>query len=121
MASMQRRRGEKIRLYRATETRDRRGNRTKVPLGEYIDVRCHESHDRSNRAEVPGQLEIDMIQVRLPVDVHAELWTVAKYRDSWWDVSAPPARRVGNRHTAHQTAILRKRPGQMGLGLEAGG
>lgn len=118
MASMQRRRGEDITLYRPTEQTDRRGNRTLIPNGESVTVRCAESFDRSNRAEVPGQQKVEQISVILPQDVDAQLWTVALFRGEYWDVSAPPARRRGSRHVRHQTALLRIRPGDMGVGFE---
>lgn len=110
MASMQRRRGEKVTLYRPTEVRDRRGNRVLTPLRDSTTVRCSESFDRSNRAEVPGQQQVDQISIRIPWNVDAQLWTAAHFRGEWWDVAAPPARRRGNRHTSHQTVILRRRP-----------
>ena len=121
MASMQRRRGEEITLYAPKEVTDRRGNRVLIPQGEAVTIRCAETFDRSNRAEVPGQQSVEQISVILSRDVDAQLWTVAYFRDAWWDVSAPPAQRRGNRHTRHQTAILRRRPGSMGLRFDGEG
>ena len=65
--------------------------------------------ERSTRAEVPGQQEVDVINVRVALDLDVTLWSKAYFDGRYWDLEAPPAKHYGSRHVQHQTLKLRLR------------
>ena len=102
----------KATLYRGVEVADRRGNvQVMASKDDPHVVHAHEVHDRSNRAEVPGQAQVDVITLRIPHRLDGiALYSLAEWHGEWWDVVSPPANRVGTRHTRHTTIQLRWRP-----------
>ncbi|WKU46746.1 phage head-tail adapter protein [Streptomyces sp. VNUA116] len=110
--SVQRRRGQKARVWRTKETVDRRGNTVIIadPDGP-IEVRAAFIPQRSARAEVPGQQMINV--VRMVVDPHLDgvsLWSRVEYAGRQWDVVAPPTYHHGDRKTRHWSIDIRERP-----------
>lgn len=118
MASLQRLRGSTIAtVYQTREIIDDRGNKTIQPVAEgAYTIRVSITPDRSARAEVPGEMEIDVINIRVPhmlpgITIRSRVYLGG----SWWDLVSPPAHRVGTRHTRHTTLTLRRRPGGGGI------
>lgn len=110
--SVQRRRGQPLVLYPQKLIVDRRGNEQFVAdLENPIRTTAAESAQRSSRAEVPGQVEVNV--VRLLVEANLEgvtLWSEVEWRGSTWDIAAPPAYRHGTRHVRHWSIDIRERP-----------
>lgn len=112
--SMQRRRGMPIKVWKRKETTDRRGNVTlAADLSQPADyeLRAWAIPERSSRAEVPGQQQIDVI--RMGIDPHVEdvgVWAIVQHDNDYWDVVSPPAYHHGTRHTRHYSVMLRRRP-----------
>lgn len=110
--TVQRRRGQSLRVWRTVTTTDRRGNEVKAAAEELAHpVRGWVIPQRSAKAEVPGQLVINV--VRIGVDANLEgvdLWSSVEWSGKRWDVVAPPAYRHGTRHTRHWSIDLRERP-----------
>lgn len=110
--SYQRRRGQRVTLYPQKKVVDRRGNEQYAPdLDRPIHTRAAGIPQRSSRAEVPGQLEVNV--VRLIVKANLEgvtLWGQVEWDGSTWDIAAPPAKRAGTRHVRHWSIDIRERP-----------
>ncbi|MER5632162.1 phage head-tail adapter protein [Streptomyces nitrosporeus] len=110
--SVQRRRGQKARVWRTKEVVDQRGNKVVVADDEDpITVRAAFIPQRSARAEVPGQQMINV--TRMIVNSHLDgvsLWSRVEYNGSLWDVVAPPAYHHGDRRTRHWSVDIRERP-----------
>lgn len=119
MAVLQRRRGVDITIHPSVETEDRRGNKTIRPLGIPFTVKAWIIPDRSARAEVPGQQEINVYKLGTTSDLtDVDLWSRVEWDGAWWDLTAPPAKSIGTRHTSHWALIIRKRPDNGGLDAE---
>lgn len=109
----QRRRGQPVKVWPTKKTTDRRGNEVLI-----ADMEAEPTHltaavipQRSSKAEVPGQQQIDV--VRLIVDPHIEgltLWSVVEYQGDYWDIVTPPAYHHGSRNTRHWSIDIRRRP-----------
>lgn len=110
--SLQRRHGQPAVIYKTHIVTDNRGNEVKVAnLLDPIPVRAVFIPQRSARAEVPGQVQIDVM--RMIVDANlpdVDLWSRVEWLGSQWDVVAPPAYHHGTRHTRHWAIDIRKRP-----------
>lgn len=104
-------------IYRAIPVEDHRGNTTVQPTYDSPhQVRASVVPDRSARAEVPGEMEIDVITLRVPPDLaDVNLRSRVLWDGDAWDLVAPPSDRVGTRHTRHTTLTMRKRPGGLGI------
>lgn len=93
---------------------DRRGNRTiRTNLtGKPKQHRVAIVPERSSRAEVPGQIAVDMYRVISDPGIDdVGLWTVIRWNGEMWDVATPPEYHHGvARHTRHWTFLIRKRP-----------
>ena len=116
--SVQRTRSQELAtIYRAITVVDNRGNESVQPTMDNPHVvRVHAAPDRSARAEVPGEMQIDVLTLRIPymlADVN--LRSRVFFREDWWDVVAPPADHGGSRHVRHSTITIRRRPGGGGL------
>lgn len=108
---MQRRRGEVAEIHLVTKRTDARGNVVESPTGEFVSVRGAFTPDRSARAEVPGQQQVNIFRMVTSSDLSGvSLWSRVKWRGFWWDVVAPAAWHIGDRHTRHWSLILRQRP-----------
>jgi hypothetical protein len=110
--SVQRRRGMKALVWKTATTTDRRGNMVLLPdaIGPH-EVRVAQIPQRSARAEVPGQAQINVI--RLIVDPNLDdvtLWSRVDFNGKTWDIVTPPAYHHGSRKTRHWSIDLRERP-----------
>lgn len=110
--TLQRRHGQDAIVYKTHTTTDNRGNDVKsANLADPITVRAVFVPQRSARAELPGQMEIDV--VRMLVDANlpgVTLWSQVEWNGGQWDVVSPPSYHHGTRHTRHWSIDLRKRP-----------
>jgi|SRR5690606_15785283 len=108
----QRRRGQRALVYVAQDVTDSLGNHHREPdLDNPIEVRAAFSFERSNRAEVPGQQQVNVINMVTTQDIPGiDMWGRVWWNNSWWDIESPPAWRFGSRHVRHLTIQLRERP-----------
>lgn len=111
--SVQRRRGQPVTLYRRKRVTDKRGNEQWAPDRENpIRTTAAVIPQRSSRAEVPGQAEVDVYRLIVGVDLDSiGLWSIVEWRGQEWDVVAPPAYRHGTRRVRHWSIDVRGRPG----------
>lgn len=112
--SVQRRKGTLIKIWPEHSVTDARGNDSLQPnlQAEPYVMRGAVIPQRSSRAEVPGQVEINVVRIivdSLPADVG--LFARVEMLGAQWDVASPPALHMGNRHTRHSSMDVRKRPG----------
>lgn len=93
-------------------TTDARGNKTLAPdPTSPHQVRAAFIPQRSSRAEVPGQQEINVIRMIVaPHLLGVGLWSRVEYDGKFWDVVTPPMYHHGTRHTQHWSIDLRERP-----------
>ncbi len=110
--SVQRRRGQKALVWRTKVVTDRRGNQVQMADAEGpIEVTAVFIPQRSSRAEVPGQQQINV--TRMIVDPHIPdltLWSRVEWQGKQWDIVSPPAFHNGSRHTRHWSIDIRERP-----------
>ncbi|MFJ9827706.1 phage head-tail adapter protein [Streptomyces sp. NPDC101160] len=110
--SVQRRRGQTARVWRTAEVIDNRGNKViAVDENSAVTVKAAFIPQRSGKAEVPGQQQINV--VRMVVDPHIEgvtLWSRIEYQGRMWDIVSPPAYHHGDRRTRHWSIDIRERP-----------
>lgn len=97
------------------QVRDARGALRYVPDYDAVErrVRAGISNDRNARAEVRGDVEIEMYKVRLPIRFRDNMGPGARivWDGSEWDVADPPAIRDTRTHSVrHVTATIRRRP-----------
>jgi hypothetical protein len=109
---MQRRRGIPATVWKSSYHTDNRGNEILVADadGPY-QVRCAMIPQRSSKAEVPGQQQINIY--RMIVDANLEdvtLWSRIEVFGTQWDVVTPPAYHHGDRKTRHWSIDIRERP-----------
>lgn len=108
-----------IKVHPSVSTTDRRNNVTIRPLGEPFLVKAWVIPDRSSRAEVAGQQEINVYKLGTQADLAGvDLWSRVEWDGAWWDLASPPAKSFGTRHTKHWVMVLRKRPDDGGLDAE---
>lgn len=112
MPPMQRkRRGFNVSIRTSAITTDRRGNRTVLPNGPVLTVRAWLIPDRSSRAEVPGQQQINVYRMGTQADLSGvDMFSRVSWNGSDWDIVSPPAHHEGDRHTRHWTFTIRERP-----------
>lgn len=120
--TVQRRRGLPIVIYPYRTLTDRRGNEKRVldastPRREKAWI----YPQRSAKAEVPGQQQINVVRVGLTADVSEiedptglDLHAQVDFLGKRWDVVTPPAYHHGTRHTRHWSLDLRERPNRSG-------
>lgn len=102
-------------VYPTKTVTDFRGQSADVPdMDNPVEVRGWVIPDRSSRAEVPGQQEINVIRIGVPFPLPegippVDLWSRVEWDGQQWDVAAPPDRRFGTRQVRHQTIALRRR------------
>jgi hypothetical protein len=110
--SLQRRRGQRARVWKTKKVIDNRGNEVlAADLDGPHEVRCAMIPQRSARAEVPGQQQINVL--RMIVDAHltgVSLWSRVEYDGRQWDIVSPPAYHHGSRHVRHWSIDIRQRP-----------
>lgn len=110
--SVQRRRGLEIKIWKTVEVTDQRGNRVKraVEDGPHV-VRCAFIPQRSARAEVPGQQQINVARIIVDADLpDVSLWSRVEVHGSMWDPVTPPQYHHGTRRTRHWSIDVRERP-----------
>lgn len=113
MSSHQRKRGLRATIYRSKDNEDRRGNqqRTWTSVNPHLNVKVVLIADRSAKAEVPGQQEINVTKILTPADLEdVDLYSRVVLNGVTWDVVAPPALHTGTKHTRHWSLTLRRRP-----------
>jgi hypothetical protein len=108
----QRRRGQPIVLYRSKTTTDSRGNKVQTVDEESpYSTRGWVIPGRSSRAEVPGQMDIDIVRIGVGSDFPGvDSWSRVLWKGDLYDVVIPPLYHHGTRHVRHWTIDLRKRP-----------
>ncbi|MFY1688175.1 phage head-tail adapter protein [Plantactinospora sp. WMMB782] len=114
MPSLQRRRGRPAVIHPYKVEVDRRGSPQRVvdmsPEAE-IHVVAAFIPQRSSRAELPGQMSIEIVRMIVRHSIEGfDLWARVTYDGKEWDVAAPPSYRHGTRHTRHVSVDLRRRP-----------
>lgn len=110
--SVQRRRGETARVWKMAQVIDGRGNRTlrADPTSPHV-VRAAFIPQRSSRAEVPGQQQINVVRMIVDHDLaDVGLWSRVEYQGKEWDVVTPPSYHHGTRRTRHWSIDIRERP-----------
>jgi hypothetical protein len=113
VSSMQRRRGQPAKVWPTTTVIDSRGNRiVSVDMqAPPIEVRAAFIPQRSARAEVAGQQQINVVTMIVAADLpNVNLWSRVFWLGRYWDVVSPPAYHHGARHTRHWSLDLRERP-----------
>lgn|GEM_PF-1581687 len=115
--SVQRRCGQKALLYPEILVTDERGNVMKGPdLDNPVEVRAAFSAQRGARAEVPGQVQVNVYRMLVDPDVEGiglwgrVRWTAPDGAGPEWDIVSPPAYRHGTRHVRHVSFDIRERP-----------
>lgn len=110
--SVQRRRGQVARIWKMVKDTDSRGNETLRPdPTSPHEVRAAFIPQRSSKAEVPGQQEINVIRMIVRHDLSdVGLWSRVEYQGRYWDVVTPPMYHHGTRRTRHWSIDLRERP-----------
>lgn len=112
MTTVQRRRGREVTFWAVISTTDSRGNIVEAPdPTSKTTVRAAIIPQRSQRAEVAGQVSIDVTRVLVPADIPGvSLWSRAELDGEEWDLVTPPALHWGQRNTRHWTIDLKRRP-----------
>lgn len=66
---------------------------------------------RSARAEVPGQQQINVTRLIVKAGLpDVNLWSRFFWQGKWWDAVTPPSYHHGTRHTRHWSIDIRERP-----------
>jgi len=110
--SFQRRRGQTALIWRSKTIIDNRGNEVSIPDadGPY-EVRAVFIPQRSSRAELPGQQQINVTRMIVSPDLEGvDLWSRVEWNGKQWDVVTPPAYHHGTRHVRHWSIDIRERP-----------
>lgn len=99
-------------MWRTVATTDRRGNTVfMADPGGPIEVRAAFIPQRSARAEVPGQQQINVTRMIVAADLPGvTLWSRVEWAGREWDIVSPPAYHHGDRRTRHWSMDLRERP-----------
>lgn len=109
--SVQRRRGQPARVWKTKKVIDRRGNEVIVAHSDGPhEVTAAFIPQRSSRAEVPGQQEINVTRMIVAADLEdVNLWSRVEWNGKLWDVVTPPSYHHGTRHTRHWSIDIRQR------------
>ncbi|MFD7738054.1 phage head-tail adapter protein [Kitasatospora sp. NPDC059800] len=110
--SVQRRRGQKVRIWKTKTITDRRGNQLLLADGDGPhEVRAAFIPQRSSKAEVPGQQQINIVRMLVdPTLSDVTMWSRVEHDGKQWDVVSPPAYHHGSRRTRHWSIDIRERP-----------
>lgn len=110
--SRQRSRGVLIKVWPTEKILDGRGNeivRVDLDADPYV-VSAAAIPQRSSKAEVPGQQEINVVRLIVDPDLpDVNLWSRVEYLGEPWDVISPPAYHHGSRRVRHWSLDIRKR------------
>jgi hypothetical protein len=110
--SVQRRRGQTARIWKTRTVIDARGNELVVADadGPY-EVRAAFIPQRSAKAEVPGQQQINVTRMLVAANLgDVNVWSRIEWAGKQWDVVSPPAYHHGTRRTRHWSIDIRERP-----------
>lgn len=112
MSSMQRRRGVEATIWKSRYHIDNRGNEILVADADGPHhVRCALIPQRSARAEIPGQQQINITRMIVDANLEGvELWSRVEMLGKVWDIVTPPAYHHGERRTRHWSIDVRERP-----------
>lgn len=112
MSTLQRRRGQAVKIWRTTTITDRRGNTVIIADDDGPhEVKAAVIPQRSARAEVAGQVQINVLRLLVSADLDdVNLWSRVEYAGKQWDVVSPPALHYGTRRTRHWSIDIRERP-----------
>ena len=110
--SIQRRHGQPAIIYKTKVTKDNRGNSMSTSdMTAPVAVRAVFTPQRSARAEVPGQAQINIVRMIVAAHIQGvDLWSRVEWDGRQWDIVSPPAYHHGTRHTRHWALDLRERP-----------
>lgn len=110
--SMQRRRGQPARIWKTKTVIDNRGNEIAMADADGPhEVRAAFIPQRSARAEVPGQAQINVTRMIVAAELpDVTLWSRVEWNGRLWDVVTPPAYHHGTRKTRHWSIDIRERP-----------
>jgi hypothetical protein len=110
--TVQRRRGQPARIWKTKVTIDKRGNPVVLADADGPhEVRACFIPQRSARAEVPGQAQINVTRMLVDADLDdVSLWSRVEWNGRQWDVVTPPAYHHGTRQTRHWSVDIRERP-----------
>jgi hypothetical protein len=109
---MQRRRGLLVTVWKTGVTVDKRGNKTLAADPDHaLTVRAYFIPQRSSKAEVSGQQQINVVRMLVAADVPGlDLWSRVEWNGKQWDVVSPPAYHHGSARTRHWSLDIRERP-----------
>lgn len=110
--TMQRKRGQPLKIWKTVIQIDNRGNEVKVadPAGAWV-LKAWTIPQRSAKAEVPGQQKINVIRIGITADLAGvEIQSQVEYQGKRWDVVTPPSYHHGSRHVRHWAIDIRERP-----------
>lgn len=108
------RNAQHLTVYGTKEVQDSRGNWQIVwDVNDPHEIQGWVIPQRSNRGEVPGQIETNVVRIGITHDLpYVNLQSRVYWNGAWWDVEAPPSYHHGTRHVRHWSIDLRQRPGQ---------
>jgi len=95
---------------------DRRGDEVRIAdedPSHWIKTKCWmiTNTNRTSRAEVPGQLEIDSYKIGIKADIPGiDLWSRVIIDGEEYDVLTPPYRYNGTKQVRHWSLMIRQRP-----------
>ncbi|QPB09922.1 head-to-tail connector complex protein [Streptomyces phage Sitrop] len=109
--SVQRRRGQKAKIWKTKLVEDRRGNKMlQADADGPHEVRAAFIPQRSAKAEVPGQQLINITRMIVAADLEdVTLWSRVEVHGKQWDIVSPPAYHHGPRKTRHWSIDIRER------------
>lgn len=110
--SYQRRRGVVAKVWKTKKVTDARGNEVKVAdPNDFEYVTVAQIPQRSARAEVPGQVIINVVRLILDPNIEdMDIWSRVEFNGKQWDIVTPPSYHHGTRHTRHWSIDVRERP-----------
>lgn len=106
---------ELILVWPQVEVTTPRGDTKKIPSDTPVPIRCTTSEDRSQIADLPGQIDVHILRVvarRIPVaeDGTPPTWARIMYQGQEYDMSEPPRKAMGpSRAIEHWEFKLRSR------------
>lgn len=113
MVSIQRRRGHLVTIFPSKTVTDSRSNSLDVVDWDTPHIlRAAVIPQRSAKAEVPGQLAINVVRLICRADIpDVTLQSRVVWDGRHWDIAAPPSLHTGTRATRHWSIDIRERPG----------
>lgn len=106
---------EIIYVYPETRIYSNRGDLKLVPSDEPVKIRCTTAQERSQMADLPGQVDIQILRItarNIPVGDNGRpaTWSRIVYHGQEYDMGEPPRLNIGaTRATDHWTFTIRSR------------